>query len=468
MTQDLMELDGVAQAALVETGKVSALELVDAAIARIERVEPKIHALASTDFEAARTRAKQKLSGPFAGVPFLIKDLLAYPGQSLTFGARLFQNHVAQAGSPYSARIDEAGLIPLGKTTTSELGLLGSTESLLLGKTNNPWDLTKSALGSSGGSAAAVASGMVPFAHASDGGGSIRIPASAAGLFGFKPGRGRCVSNGQPDPAGIVIEHCVSRSVRDSALFLSVTEEQVTGVQSVGYVQTPVQRPLRIGFYERTLMGRAPDPEVQRALGRTVALCRELGHELIEASPPPVSGPELSEAFFTWAGAGLQSLSQMMQGMLGRGIGPDDLEPFTLSLIEWYRSLPGGAMQRALATIERTALAVHGYLAPYDAVLCPTLPILPWDLGMLSPELDRGTLISRTELLAGYTPVYSMAGVPAMSVPLAMSSTGLPIGSHFAARQGQEALLFGLAYQLEQAAPWAQSWPLTNAKGHLA
>ncbi len=457
---DFSQLDAVAQAGLVARGEVSALELVESAIRRIEALEPKIHALASHDFAAARARAAQRPSGPLGGVPFLVKDLLMYPGQRCAMGSRLFRSNIANQGSPYTERLDAAGLITLGKSTTSEFGLLGSTETLLEGVTRNPWDLSRSATGSSGGAAAAVASGMVPVAHASDGGGSIRIPAAVCGLFGFLPGRGRLVSAGAAMPFDLLRDHCVSRSVRDSALLLSLTEERSGSAgPPVGYVERPLTRRLRIGFYSRTIMGEAPAPEVQEALARTVALCTSLGHELVEAPLPALDGPVLSSAFFTVAGAAMAGLASMMQGMLGRPVGPDDLEPFTLSLIEWYRAQPGGALERAMSAMEDAGRRMRSYLEGYDATLCPTVPSAPFLLGTLSPGLDRETLIRRTETLAGYTPIHNIAGVPAMSVPLFTAPEGWPIGSHFAARQGAEATLLGLAYQLEEAAPWRGRWP---------
>ncbi|MDY7233144.1 amidase [Hyalangium rubrum] len=461
---DLSRLDAVAQASLVSRGELSALELVDAAIRRIEALEPSIHALASHDFTAARARAAQKPSGPLAGVPFLLKDLLPYPGQRCAMGSRLFRSNMAREGSPYTERLDAAGLITLGKSTTSEFGLLGSTETLLEGVTHNPWDLTRSATGSSGGAAAAVASGMVPLAHASDGGGSIRIPAAACGLFGFMPGRGRLVSTGQALPFDLLRDHCVSRSVRDSALLLSLTEE-VGGKAGppVGYVDRPLARRLRIGFYSRTIMGDAPDPEVAKALERTIALCTELGHELIEAPPPEFDGPTLSTGFFAISAAALTEVAATMKGMLGRPVGPEDFEPFTLSLIDWYRGLPSDTFSRAMVSFEDAGHRMRSYLDGYDVVLCPTVPVAPFALGTLSPELDRETLIRRTEKLAGYTPIHNIAGVPAMSVPLFTASAGWPIGSHFAARRGEEATLLGLAYQLEQAAPWRDRWPSISA-----
>jgi amidase len=457
---DFSQLDAVAQASLVARGEVSALELVEAAIRRIEAVEPAVHALASHDFEAARRRAASRPAGPLGGVPFLVKDLLPYPGQRCAMGSRLFRANMAAQGSPYTTRLDVAGLITLGKSTTSEFGLLGSTETRLEGVTRNPWNLSWSATGSSGGAAAAVASGMVPMAHASDGGGSIRIPAAACGLFGFMPGRGRLVPSGMAMPFDLLRDHCVSRSVRDSALLLSLTEERSGSAGlPVGYVERPLTRRLRIGFYSRTLLGEAPAPEVREALEKTIALCTSLGHELVEAPFPDFDGPELSSAFFTIAGAGMVGLASMMQGMLGRPVGADDIEPFTLSLIEWYRGLPAGTLERAMSSMEAAGRRMREYLEGYDVALCPTVPSAPFPLGTLSPELDRETLIRHTETLAGYTPIHNIAGVPAMSVPLFTAPAGWPIGSHLAARQGAEATLLGLAYQLEEAAPWRDRWP---------
>ena len=216
---NLWQLDATAQAALVEQGEVHPRELVQVALRRIEDLNPTINAVCGLDAERALQRAEQPLQGPFAGVPFLIKDVLGYPGFRHAFGSRTFAGNVATEATPYTERLDEAGLIVLGKSTTSELGLLGSTETALDGITRNPWDLELSAGGSSGGAAAAVASGMVPFAHASDGGGSIRLPAALCGLFGFKPSRGRTVRAVpfENDFTRLVSEHCVSRSVRDSA-----------------------------------------------------------------------------------------------------------------------------------------------------------------------------------------------------------------------------------------------------------
>ena len=266
MIDDLSNLDAIGQAQLVKAGQISALELVDAAIARIEALEPEVHALAAVDFEGARNRARERPQGPLGGIPFLVKDLIAYPGLRHAMGSRLFASNVATDPTPYSQRLDAAGLIVLGKTTTSEFGLLGSTETLLEGVTRNPWDLTRSAGGSSGGSAAAVASRMVPIAHASDGGGSIRIPAAMNGVFGFKPGATRSRSSGAGRHASNFLSTIVSAgALRDSALLLALTERTDQADQPVGFVAEPLKTRLRIGVYKETLFGKLPSDAIRSA-----------------------------------------------------------------------------------------------------------------------------------------------------------------------------------------------------------
>lgn len=466
------ELDAVGQAARVRSGAVSPLELVDAAIRRIEAIEPRVNALVSTDFEAARARARamteqgRRPRGPLAGVPFVAKDLLAYPGQRFTLGSRLFRAQVASAGSPYTERMDAAGLITLGKTTTSEFGLLGSTESLLSGVTRNPWSPRHSATGSSGGAAAAVASGMVPMAHASDGGGSIRVPASACGLFGFKPSRGRCVPAAETDLSGLLIDHCISRSVRDSACLLAVTEARGAGSPLTAdpdsgfeFIRGPSTRRLRIAAYAETLMGRAPGPDAQAALRSTIRLCRDLGHEVIEIPAPPVDGSAVSLGFFTLAGAAMAGLADLVAPQLGRPLGETELEPFTLSLIEWYRGLDREVVAATHAEFLRQAAAMNEFLGAWDVALCPTMPEPPPLLGEFAPHRGREVLIRATERLAGYTAIHNIAGAPAMSVPLFWNQEGLPIGSHFAAAQNADATLLSLAYELEAACPWRDRRP---------
>jgi amidase len=449
----LARLDGVAQAQLVAHGELSALELLDACQQRLQCVDPVLNTVVAQDFEAARARAQRGLSGPFAGVPFLFKDICVYPGLRCAFGSRLFASNVPQTGTPFSERVDAAGLVTVGKTATCELGLIGSTETLLDGVTHNPWRLTLSASGSSGGAAAAVAAGIVPLAHASDGGGSIRGPAASAGLFGLKPSRGRTVRS-SPTASEfelLLSDGCISRSVRDTALFLSAVEAE-SALPRLGYVREPRQRRLHIGYTSSTLFGTEPDVECRRALEATVALCRELGHRVEPAAPPRIDAAQLSQAYFAFAGRWLVGLVQMLEPLLGRRLGSGDLEPFTRQLI----AAAGEPTSRDLdvqGVIERSAQLYLAALAPYDLLLTPTYATPPWELGWLSPLLPRAELIARTERSVCYTPIQNMAGTPAMSVPLYWTADELPIGSHFTAAPGREDVLLGLAYELEQTRP---------------
>ena len=454
----LARLDGVGQAELVARKELTARDLIDACERRLAFVNPLMRAVVSTDFAAARSRAETGLSGPFAGVPFLFKDMCPYPKQRCSFGARLSGSYVPAESSPYTERADGAGLITVGKSATSELGLLGSTETLLEGVTHNPWDLTLSAAGSSGGAAAAVAAGIVPFAHANDGGGSSRIPASVTGLFGLKPSRGRSVaSNVISSPLDyLVSDGCISRSVRDSALFLSVVEADGPWPR-LGYVRGPRREKLRIGYTTRTLIGSEPDPECARALEASVALCRELGHTLDPAALPDIDGRAVGRAYFTVAGATLSGFMGQLEVKLGRRVGSRDLEPVTLELMARARVAleQGFDVQRTLQVATQRYLEA---LAPFDLLLTPTLATPPWQLGHMSPLLGVEEVMARTEAAVCYTPIHNPAGCPGMSVPLYWTPAGVPIGSHFAAAPGREDLLLGLAYELEAARPWAERW----------
>ncbi|MCS4505884.1 amidase family protein [Arhodomonas aquaeolei] len=460
------DLDATAQARLVHGGDVSPLELVDAAIGRIERLDPLINAVAAADFERARDQAgRVDTSGPFAGVPTLVKDLLAYPHLPLGMGARLFEGQVAPAGSAYTQALDASGLIVLGKSTTSEFGLLGTTETLACGVTRNPWDLERSPGGSSGGAVAAVASGMVPVAHASDGGGSIRGPASFCGLFGFKPGRGRHRSTGQPGGSpftAMISEHCVSRSVRDSATWLAATErnDPAAPFAPVGRVTEPSRRRLRIGLYQRTAFGELPDPEVAGALAETGRLCESLGHEVVVTPGPQYDARAASDAFFTFAALTIGAACEQIRAAMGPAFDEERLEPYTRELIRYAGRLPEAAGTDAAAALEAAAGAADRCMAGFDVLLSPTVAFPAFPLGRHGGAEPFQQAAAFTEALAGYTAIASIAGWPAMSVPLHVSPQGQPIGSHFAAPRGEEARLLGLALELEQAAPWEDRLPV--------
>lgn len=463
---ELALLDGLGSAQLVRSKRVSALELVDAAIRRIERLEPEINALISESFERARARARGPVgNGAFAGVPYLLKDLLDYPGVRMTAGSRMLAANVPDWRSDYVAATEAAGLIVLGKSATPEFGLLATTEPLLNGPTRNPWNPNYSPGGSSGGAAAAVAARMVPFAHASDGGGSIRIPASACGVFGLKPTRGRQVSARRAQAgADLALEHCVSRSVRDSAMLLSLTERRDSQAPfpPVGFVSGPDKRRLKIGFTTVNYYGRDAEPSVKRAIEQAAKLCEDLGHHVFEARWP-FDGAEFIDQFMVLWSAAAAGVVAGYKERTGRD--PDDsvLEPWTLAVAAEYAARPKDALSQALAYLERTTQAYDSYFADYDAFLSPVLRRPSVLIGEQSPTQPYAKL--REELIdwGSYTPMQNLAGVPAMSVPLGVSDEGVPIGSQFTGRRGSEAMLLALAYELERAQPWSDRRPMIVA-----
>jgi amidase len=454
------DMDATGQAGLVRSGEVTALELVDGAIHRIEALDPKLNALVSSNFDLARECArKAALDGIFAGVPTLIKDLMSYPGHATGFGTRLFHGQISPAGSEYTEALDASGLIVLGKSATSEFGLLGTTETLVNGATRNPWDPSLSPGGSSGGAVAAVASGMVPVAHASDGGGSIRGPASLSGLFGFKPSRGHTVSTGMPaemPTARLISDHCVSRSVRDSANWLAVTERRdySAPLPAVSSLIGGMLKRLRIGAYRNDCFGLPPTPAAEDALEATIKLCKLLGHDVIDIDSPAIDAQETGKAFFALTGMAVGGMLEHVKQLMGEAYDASQFEPYTLELVRRAQVLKPELfpdMAQAFAVAEQVAdEAISGY----DVLLSPTVPFTPFPLGQHGPNEDIDAANAFTQRLAGYTVVASIAGWPAMSVPLHWIDDGLPLATHFAAPKGKDALLFSLAFQLEEAAPW--------------
>lgn len=454
---DIARLDGIAQAELIAAGDVSPAEMIDAFAERYEALNPLIRAVVAVDLDRARTARVG--AGPFAGVPFLVKDSTPYPGLGWSMGSRLFARNVATHGTPYSARLDAAGLVTVGKSATSELGLLFSTETMLAGVTHNPWDLGRSAGGSSGGAAAAVAAGMVPFAHANDGGGSLRVPAAMCGLFGFMPSRGRCVPAALPSRwDALVSEHCISRSVRDSALLLSLTEDPEGQFPTVGNVRQPIARSLRIGAWTRTLGGDEPEPAVLRAHEDTLRLCESLGHGVDLLPPPDIDSASLGDAILLTLGAAVFELIDSTDRSRGSPVQRDELEPFTWAIVDEFERRGPEPLARAREALRVASERYRAVMRAYDVLLTPTVATLPWATGHLSHILPREELLRRTGRSVGYTPIQNVAGCPAMSVPLHWTEDGLPLGAHFAAAPGADAILLGLACQLEAARPWRDRW----------
>jgi amidase len=472
---ELAFLDATAQAELVRRREVKPIELVDAAIERIERLNPTLNAVVTPMYEEARTIAKGKLpDGPFTGVPFLLKDLLAsYKGVRLASGSVSQRDFVPDHDSELVVRLKRAGLIIIGKTNTPEFGLLPTTEPRLFGPTHNPWDVTRTPGGSSGGSATAVASGMVPMAHGNDGGGSIRIPASCCGIFGLKPTRAR--NSLGPDLgdmfSGLVVEHALTRSVRDSAALLDATSGSDMGDP---YWAPPPKRPFllevntapeprHIAFTTTAVTGTAVHPDCVAAVREAATLCRSLGHEVIEANLN-IPGDLLNQCFTTVWSAGCAWIIDDFAMSTGQTPTPDQFETLTWALAEMGRTQAASAYLMAVTALQRISRQIAQFFRDYDILITPTLAEPPVPLGTFDSPPDnplQGLL--RAGQFVPFTPICNVTGQPAMSVPLFWNSEGLPVGVHFIGRFGDEATLFRLAAQLESARPWANRRPRVSA-----
>jgi Asp-tRNA(Asn)/Glu-tRNA(Gln) amidotransferase A subunit family amidase len=465
--------DAVSLARMVRRGDVTAAELLELAIARAEAVDPKLTAIVVRHFEEARAAAAgatRRLDRPLAGVPFLLKDLgIAMAGTITTEGSRFFRDQRHDFDSTLVERYRAAGLVVFGKTHSPEFGSSPSSESVLHGATHNPWDLSRSAGGSSGGAAAAVAAGIVPVAHATDGGGSIRIPASACGLFGLKPSRGRVPMGPRVYEGwgGMSAAHCVSRSVRDSAALLDATQGPAIGD---AYAAPPRERPyleeierapgrLRIAWMRKPVLPAEVDPECDAAAERAATLCVSLGHEVEEAAPT-LDLAAVYQGFSLLASAGTALKIAQREAVLGRAARRDEIEAVNWTTLETGRAASGVDYARAREAIHGASRELGRFLEKYDLILSPTMALVPAKLGVLSLSQDTAAFTGPATRASGFTSLFNITGQPAMSVPLHWTAPlegateGLPIGVQFAARFGDEATLFRLAAQLERAQPW--------------
>ncbi len=461
----LGRLDAHDQAALRQRGDLSALDLTEAAIVRAQHFDPVLHALSHQAFDSARAQARAldaaglDAATPLAGVPWLPKDSLRVAGMPTRGGSRSRSGEPALDTSPFVQRFDAAGLVALGKSAMPEFGLMGSTEPLLGPVTRNPWALTHSPGGSSGGAGAALAAGIVPLAHGSDGAGSIRIPASACGVVGLKPGRGTCVPvRGRHAIEDLIVaDSLMSRSVRDTAWAFAAAHPDrpapVIGADA---------RRLRIGLVVDALPGMAPDPEVAAALDATARLCESLGHH-VEPVAWPLAGEAVWAALHTlWSRLGVDAV-ELATAQGGAAFAERALEPWTRGLAHWHETHCGVAeLEQAWATMAALPAAFADFHTRYDVLLCPTLRTPPPTLGTLAPDRDFAALMPAMFNWISYTPLQNLAGTPAISLPLAHSRDGLPIGLQFAADRGQEATLLALAFELETTAPWCDRWPPTS------
>jgi amidase len=468
---DYADYDGLGLAELVAKRAVTPAELAEAAIARIERHNPTLNAVVYKGYDDARRWAKGDLpGGAFRGVPFLIKDLgMPVAGWPRSNGSKFTRDLVDTEDGGLTRRYREAGVVPLGKTNTPEYGITGTTESAHLGACRNPWNPNHIAGGSSGGAASAVAAGIVPMAHASDGLGSIRIPAACCGLVGLKVTRDRNpnLPDGFDYAMGNVVDHVVTRTVRDSAAMLDATGYPEPGSP---YPAPPKDRPyleevsrapgrLRIAWSSETPSGRPIEPEIQAALERTAALLKGLGHEVIEKGMGidyralfVARGPSAAANF----AAGMARLIEQV----GREPEPDELEPLTWASLKAGRRMTGSDVMRSMQDIRMLNRQTLAFFEDIDVYLTPVLGTPVPEIGFIDPvNLEPREVNRRQGRTFPFTPPFNFSGQPSLSLPLEVDAKGLPIGMMFTARYADEATLFRLAGQLEKEAPWKTRRP---------
>jgi amidase len=461
--------DGLGLAELVAKKKVKASELVDEAIARAQRLNPKLNFVVFADYARARAAAKGKLKGPFAGVPFFLKDIMATAeGMPTRQAARFIPAMKPDHDSTLTARFKAAGLICLGKTNVPEFGLVPTTESKLYGPARNPWDIERSPGGSSGGSAVAVAASVVPLAHANDGGGSIRIPASACGLVGLKPTRGR--TSFGPDFTdsidGLANELVVSRSVRDTAAALDAVAGNIMGdtywapPKPDSYLDAMKRKPkpLRVAFSTKKLDGTPLHPDCVAAVKAAAKLCEQQGHHVEEAAPA-LDQATLVPAFMALWGANLAAGIDGIAMLTGQEPARQLFEGLTWGIYQAGKQVPASAYLLAKMAIQQATIAAAKFHETYDVWLSATLGLPPVKLGTFDME-EEDPVKSFAPLIdyVPFTAMQNVTGQPAINLPLHWNKEGLPIGVQFVGRFGDEITLLKLAAQLEKAAPWAHRY----------
>lgn len=469
----LTDATGLAQ--LVRQKEVKPVELVDAVVERIERLNPALNAVVIEMYEHARGLAEGPIGeGPFAGVPFLLKDFLAeYAGVPFTQSSTFLEGFVPDEDTELVRRYKKAGLITVAKTNTPEFAIGATTEPALRGPSRNPWDASRTTGGSSGGAAAAVAAGIVPVAHGNDAGGSIRIPASCCGAFGLKPTRARNPLGPHLGDimSGLVAEHVLTRTVRDSAAVLDATSGPAAGDP---YRAPPPARRfleevgvdpgrLRIAMSTVSPLGVEADPECVAAVEDAARLCEELGHEVVETAPS-FDGERAWTSFTTLIASGTAASLDGWADRLGKQLTADAFEPFIWAMTERARAITAPEYLLAVQDMHAVSRSIAPFFETHDLWLTPTLGQPPVSLGTLAyTGGDPFEHRRRLGAFASFTYVSNLTGQPSMSVPLHWSAAGLPIGVHFAARFGDEATLFRLASQLEEARPWAGRVPPISA-----
>ncbi len=474
LADDTRWMDATAQAELVASGEVSPTELTEAAIERIEALDGPINAVIMRWFEHARevAAAADLPDGPFGGVPFLLKDLwAAYAGQALTNGNVALRDAmpISPADTTIVSRFRAAGLVTLGRTNSPELGSLPVTEPVAYGPTRNPWNTDHVPGGSSGGAAAAVAAGMVPIAHATDGGGSIRIPASCCGLVGLKTSQGRITVGPARTESGLGVELCVSRSVRDTARLLDAVHGPGVGDTVIA---PPPRRPyadevgadpgrLRIGLLDHHPRGEFVHDDCVAAVREAASLLESLGHSVEPGFPAPLADPSFTQRFMSMWGANMALGLEGYAEALGRPLTEDEVEPVNWAQAQFASRVSSVDYAKALASVADFRRRVQQWWADgFDLLLTPTLAEPPVRVGDHDPTPDDPMAgMKRATRFVPFTPPFNASGQPAINVPLSWNDAGLPIGIQLVAAYGREDVLLRVAGQLEVARPWAHRTP---------
>lgn len=470
--KEILKLDATAQAALIKKGEITPLELVDLSIAATEKLNPTLNAVITPMFDQARDLAKKAtLDAPFAGVPMMLKDgIAAYKGVPFSTGSALFKNNIAKHDSELVKRYKQAGFIVIGKTNMPEFGILPTSEPTAFGAAHNPWDTTKTPGGSSGGTAAAVAARMVALAHGNDGGGSIRIPASCCGLFGLKPTRGRNpLAPMSSLVSGLVEEHVLTHSVRDSAAVLDITGKPdpygfypaPTQKESyLGCIQKPIRK-LKIGYSLTQNSGKPVHQDCVDATLKAVELALSFGHEVVELPMEiPFSGKRLGEIFgVIWAVCAASPLA-FYHKMTGNPPPKELVEPLSYALYQQGQKVSGADYELARQGMHRIARSILEFFTDIDAWISPTLGMPPVDLGSF-PQSEENPLapLDMAGKFSPITAIFNISGQPAASVPIHWNTAGLPIGVQVVTKFGDEGTLFQLAAQMEKAVNWQAKLP---------
>jgi amidase len=450
--------DAIGLAARIRSGEISARDALLAALDRAEAAQPKLNFAVLIDRPGALSRLPADARAP--SLPSFIKDLNDYKGWPTRNGSRAFANvPPATANERFVDAFAQMNINPIGKTATPEFGLMCVTEPLAHGPTRNPWNPDYSTGGSSGGSAAAVAAGVVPIAHANDGGGSIRIPANLCGLFGFKPSRGRLAGQKRDDNvAEVAVDHVLTRSVRDAALTMVALQAQgVPGLTPVPRLAGPVGERFRIGVITAGADNAQPDAEVLGGMARTRELLKGMGHSVFDVALPFDAGAFARDFTLLWAMGAAGSAAEVNKALGADGVAK--LEPLTRYLADMGAAVSQADAGALMARLAGYRDAYNAWFRDHDLLLTPVLARHAIPIGLLGHNRPPADVMAEMMRIVAYTPVQNLTGAAAMSVPIMQTTSGLPLGMHFAGRRGDDARLLDLAFQLEQAAPWGQRRP---------